>query len=74
MDIITYALLSKKIANSTLAYTYKGSVANVSDLPDDASKGDLYTVDGVQYVYDGSDWVEVDLGNPITNEQIDALF
>lgn len=71
MDVITYALLNKKVQNVTLAYDYKGSVASVEDLPSGATKGDLYTVGGDQYVYDGSDWVIV--GGVITNAQIDAL-
>ena len=37
MDVVTYALLSKKIQNVTLAYSYKGGVATVDDLPDDAA-------------------------------------
>ena len=54
-----YALLNKKISNVTLAFSYKGSVSSVSDLPNDAEIGDLYTVNGVQYVWDGTKWVEV---------------
>ena len=72
MDIITYALLKKRVDNVTLAYSYKGSVATTSDLPDDATLGDLYTVGTAQYVWDGTNWVQV--GGSITNEQIDALF
>ena len=71
MDVVTYALLKKKIDNVTLAYTYKGSVNTVEDLPVNADTGDLYTIDGIQYVYDGTAWINV---NPaITQEQIDAL-
>ena len=47
MDIITYALLNKKIKNVTLAYTYKGSAASVSALPEDADTGDLFLVLGI---------------------------
>lgn len=54
-----YALLNKKISNVTLAFSYKGSVASVSDLPDNAEIGDLYTVGGVQYVWDGTAWVNM---------------
>ena len=72
MDVETYALLNKKINNVTLAYTYKGGVASVEDLPDDAATGDLYTVGTVQYVWDGTEWTEV--GGPITDDQIDTLF
>lgn len=74
MDITTYALLKKKVDNVTLAYTYKGSVATTADLPSGASKGDLYTVGGQQYVFDGTTWVQLDKVVPITNEQIDTLF
>lgn len=69
MDVITYALLKKKVDNVTLAYTYQGSVDLVSDLPSDAEIGDLYTVDGTQYVFDGTDWINMS----ITDAQIDAL-
>ncbi len=72
MDIETYALLKKKVDNVTLAYSYKGSVADVASLPDDAALGDLYTVGTVQYVWDGTEWVQV--GGSITNAQIDALY
>ena len=74
MDIITYALLKKKVDNVTLAYTYKGSVADVASLPDDATLGDLYTVGTVQYVWDGTEWITPEYTAPITNAQIDALF
>ena len=69
MDVITYALLKKKVDNVTLAYTYQGSVDSVSDLPSGANLGDLYTVGGTQYVFDGSDWIALS----ITDAQIDAL-
>ena len=81
MDIVTYALLkgqvkelSDKVDNVTLAYSYKGSVSSVSDLPDDADTGDLYTIDGIQYVWDGEDWIVVQSSVAITNSQIDSLF
>ena len=74
MDIVTYALCKGAIANLEPGYNYKGSVASTDDLPDDADKGDLYTVAGVQYVYDGTDWVNVEAGVAITEGQIDALF
>lgn len=73
MDIATYVLVKKKLDNVTLAFDYKGSVESVSDLPEDATKGDLYTVVNAQYVYDGSNWMNIS-DNSITNAQIDALF
>lgn len=72
MDIITYALLNKKIKNVTLAYTYKGSAASVSALPEDADTGDLYTVGADQYVWDGTAWILI--GGTITHAQIAALW
>lgn len=72
MDVETYAMLKKKLNNVTLAYTYKGGAASVSDLPDNADLGDLYTVGPDQYVWDGSEWNLV--GGVITTAQIDALF
>lgn len=74
MDIITYALLKKRVDNVTLAYSYKGSVATTSDLPDDATLGDLYTVGTIQYVWDGTEWIVIDSTKSITNAQIDALY
>ena len=73
MDLETYAILKKKIDNVALAYSYKGGVATVDDLPDDADLGDLYTVGAVQYVWNGTEWTEVG-GEAISNAQIDALF
>lgn len=67
-----YALLNKKISNVTLAFSYKGSVSSVSNLPNDAEIGDMYTVNGVQYVWDGTAWVEVPkqtAGNVSYNEE-----
>ena len=74
MDAETYAICRKIVANVEPGYTYKGSVSSTTDLPDDAEKGDLYTVSGVQYVWDGTDWVNVEAGVAITNSQIDSLF
>lgn len=74
MDIVTYALCKGMIGNIEPGYTYKGSVASVDDLPDDADNGDLYTVDGLQYVWDGTNWVNLEAGVAITEAQIDALF
>ena len=74
MDVLTYALLNKKLDNVTLAYTYRGSVASIEALPADAAVGDLYTIGGQQYVFDGSEWVQLDNVVPITNAQIDTMF
>lgn len=77
MDMALYGLLKGDIDeamdNVTLAYAYKGSVDSVSDLPDNAALGDLYTVDGSQYVWDGEAWV-LPYGTAITDAQIRALF
>lgn len=80
MDIVTLgaalALSNKKLAAAMQAippaYTYKGSVATVGDLPESADLGDLYTVGGTQYVWDGTEWVIAT--DRITDAQIDALF
>ena len=74
MDIVTYALCKGLVGNIEPGYTYRGSVASVDDLPDDAESGDLYTVDGLQYVWDGTNWVNLEAGVAITEAQIDALF
>lgn len=73
MDVVTYALLKKQIGSILPGYDYKGGVASTSDLPESGNTtGDLYTVGAAQYVWNGTEWVEV--GEPITNDQIDALF
>lgn len=74
MDIVTYALCKNIVASVEPGYSYKGSVATVADLPGDATEGDLYTVGGVQYVWDGTQWVNIEAGVAITETQIDALF
>lgn len=74
MDIVTYALLKKQIDGIAPGYTYKGSVGAVGDLPESGTPGDLYTIDGEQYVWDGSEWVNLVLGDTISNAQINALF
>ena len=71
MDIITYALLKKKVAALNTKYgslaegfSYKGSVASTAALPaTDNTAGDLYTVTGegnARYLYDGEEWVNLD--------------
>ena len=77
------AVLKKKIANTNEkidqilpGYTYKGSVANKTDLPNDATVGDLYTVKNenyAQYAWDGEDWITPQFPT-ITTEQVDELF
>ncbi len=77
MDMALYGLLKGEIEtavdNVTLAYKYKGSVDSTSELPDNAELGDLYTVNGTQYVWDGEAWV-LPYGTAITDAQIRALF
>lgn len=57
-------------------YEYKGSVATRTDLPEDPTTGDLYTItdeDEVQVAWNGTAWITP--GYPtITNAQIDALY
>ena len=74
MDAVTYALCKGMVENIEPGYTYKGSVDSTGSLPSGATKGDLYTVDGLQYVWDGTQWVNVEAGVAITTTQIDALF
>lgn len=42
-------------------FSYKGSVATVADLPSDANKGDVYTVEenGEEFVYTGIIWMSL---------------
>ena len=69
MDILTYALAISKANEYTnqmvqslgIGFTYKGSVATESALPNNPSLGDLYTVnDGnISCVWDGSKWFQL---------------
>ena len=69
MDILTYALAISKANEYTnqmvqslgVGFTYKGSVATESALPNNPSLGDLYTVyDGnISCVWDGSKWFQL---------------
>ena len=74
MDIVTYAILNKKIAG--MMPDYKGVVTSTTDLPEDASQGDMYVVTGegnIHYYFDGSDWSAID-PNIATNTDIDGLY
>lgn len=68
------------------ALSYKGSVASVDLLPEDASVGDVYNVvsangnipAGTNYAWNGSDWDalggELDLTNYYTKDQVDLAI
>ena len=62
----------------TPGYTFKGSVATAAGLPDsDNTNGDLYIVKdegNAQYAWDGTEFLAISPGVPITTAQIDALF
>lgn len=77
MDIVTYALLNKKISGITPGYSYKGSVASTSDLPASGqTTGDLYTVTAegnAQFVWNGSEWIQI-YSQIASNAQIDGLY
>lgn len=69
MDILTYALAISKANEYTnqmvqslgVGFTYRGSVATESNLPNNPSLGDLYTVDdgNISCVWDGSKWFQL---------------
>ena len=63
MDIVTYALLTKKLSGIS-AFDTKGSVASASSLPASADAGDLYIAQdtGYSYVWDGSQWIHINQG------------
>lgn len=76
MDILTYALLNKKIGRITPGYDFKGTVASTDDLPDDPTTGDLYLVaseGNAQVVYDGSDWQQI-YSQIASENDIDGLY
>lgn len=76
-DVIAYAL-GKEAGGGGGGGTsggYKGTVATADELPDTASKGDMYIVSGEDnalYIYD-TEWL-VSSTSAITNAEIDALF
>ena len=69
MDILTYALAVSKSKEFTsqvvqslgTGFSYKGSVATESALPNNPSLGDLYTVDdgNISCVWDGLKWFQL---------------
>lgn len=74
--MVTYALLKKQIDGITPGYSYKGSVATSSALPDSGTLGDMYTVadeGNAQYVWNGSEWAKL-YSQVATNAQIDGLY
>lgn len=79
-DPVTMAVLEdmidEAVGNLEPGYTYKGSVAAVSNLPSSGNtKGDLWQVreDGSEWVWDGSQWVQRTM-TPMTTAFIDSLF
>lgn len=76
IDLSAYA----KKSDLTSAVKWQGTVANVGDLPTNASKGDMYHVEssGAEYVYDGADWENVgtivDLEPYSTTEAMNAAI
>ena len=72
MDVVTYALLNKKIGSILPGYTYKGGAASTSDFLNDTATGEIYTVGGDQYVWNGTAWVTVIAA--ISDATINALF
>lgn len=80
---ITAAQLKQVILNSgidlTNVYRFKGSVDTVSDLPKNASAGDVWDVKarGINYAWTGEEWDalgELFAVDAITDSEIDALF
>lgn len=67
MDIITLALAKKssksyvdnKLDAITTNMDYKGSVSSVEDLPATATAGDIYSIGGERYLYNGTTWEKV---------------
>ena len=88
-DVITYGTLVGKVRKAEQdseavkslvrafpsGYSFKGTVASVSDLPGTAEVGDLYVVTGdedIEYVWNGTSWFAPT--NAIPNESIDTLY
>lgn len=68
--------LNNKVEAAGDGFTYKGSVASTSALPNDAEVGDMYTVtaeNNAKYAWDGTQWVNLN-DSIITTSQINALF
>ena len=75
-DVSEFALKSE-IPDVTSVYKYKGSVANIESLPENAELGDVYNVEsnGNNYAWDGSNWDSLsgitDLSNYYDKDTID---
>ena len=82
MDITEYGMLrtelmkysDNKFDAITTDMDYKGSVASVSDLPVSGTLGDVYTVSntGARYVWDGTQWTQIESVASQLQEIIDA--
>lgn len=53
--------LQHQVAAMATDMKYQGSVEDAQHLPSTAKKGDVYTTtdSGKEYVYDGSNWIEI---------------
>lgn len=72
----TIANIQQDVNSILPGYKYRGSVAQMTDLPQNPETGDLYTVEGenyVQYAWDGQRWITPNYPS-LTEEQIDSLF
>lgn len=68
--------LSNKVDAAGDGFTYKGTVATISALPNNAEVGDMYTVtneNNAKYAWDGTHWINLN-DSIITTAQINALF
>lgn len=69
--------LKNTVRGLSSAFQFKGSVASVDELPNtDLRNGDVYQVGDKEYVYNGTDWVElgfnVDLSTYATKEYVNG--
>lgn len=69
--------LKNTVQGLSSAFQFKGSVASVDELPNtDLRNGDVYQVGDKEYVYNGTDWVElgfnVDLSTYATTEYVNG--
>lgn len=76
VDAYTKAEVDAKLSS---VYKFKGSVANVGELPANAVVGDTYNVEdtGANYAWDGTKWDKlsdtIDLSDYATKEDINAI-
>lgn len=83
MFMMVYSMLMKKVGgaisvveNFPSGYSYKGSVEDETDLPNNAQVGDMYTVeaeDNEEYIWNGTEWITPE-SDKVTSLTVKSLW